>query len=88
MVKRLDVGVYETLADEANGEFVPGRHVLDLASGGIELVYSGGYLEPYRARLEEMRDMIIAGEIAVPCIPASRAEQAAELGITGCDVEP
>jgi len=31
--------------------------------------------------------MIIAREIAVPCIPASRAEQAAELGITGCDVE-
>ncbi len=85
MVKRVDVAVYETLADEVNESFTSGPHVLGLAAGGVELVYSGGYLEPYRARLDELRVSIIGGEIDVPCIPPDRAEQATELGITGCD---
>jgi basic membrane protein A len=84
MVKRTDVAVYETLEDEAEEAFTPGSKVFDLASGGVELSYSGGYIEPYRSQLEDLRDMIVAGDIEVPCVPASRAAQAAELGLTGC----
>jgi basic membrane lipoprotein Med (substrate-binding protein (PBP1-ABC) superfamily)/DNA-binding SARP family transcriptional activator len=85
MVKRADIPVYETLRDEAQGSFDAGTHEFGLASGALELSYSGGYIEPYRARLEELRDSIIAGEIRVPCIPADREEDADALGITGCD---
>ncbi|HET9853392.1 MAG TPA: BTAD domain-containing putative transcriptional regulator [Candidatus Limnocylindrales bacterium] len=84
MVKRLDLAVYEILADEAEGRFVPGRHMLGLGSGVIALTYSGGFLEPYRERLEALRDEVISGQVEVPCIPASRAAQAAGLDIAGC----
>jgi hypothetical protein len=83
-----EVAVYETLKDEAEESFSAGLQVFDLASGGVELASSGGYIEPYRDRLEELRDRIIDGEIDVPRIPAARAEQAAELGITGCGPVP
>jgi len=84
MLKRIDVAVFETLEDEAEDTFTPGSKVFDLASGGVELSYSGGYIEPYRSQLEDLRDMIVAGDIEVPCVPASGAAQAAELGLTGC----
>ena len=87
MLKRMDVAVYETLEDEAEGTLAPGSKIFDLASGGVELSYSGGYIEPYRTQLEDLRAMIIAGEIDVPCIPASKATQAAELRVSGCDID-
>jgi len=88
MVKRVDVPVYETLEDEAEGSFTGGELVFGLASGALELSYSGGYIEPYRTRLGELSDLIVGGEITVPCIPADREQEAAALGITGCDIGP
>jgi basic membrane protein A and related proteins len=88
MVKRMDLAVYETLADFADGALTPGPLELDLASGGVEIAYSGGYLEPHRARLEGLRAMIIGGEIQVPCVPESRLEEAADLGMSPDSCEP
>jgi basic membrane lipoprotein Med (substrate-binding protein (PBP1-ABC) superfamily) len=88
MLKRIDVAVYESLADEADGTFTAGAHLLGLESDAVGLAYSGGYLEPDRGRLDELRDRIIGGEIVVPCVPDNRSAQAAELGITGCSALP
>lgn len=85
MLKRIDIGVYHSLADEAAGRFTAGPKVLDLAAAGVALSYSGGYIEPFRVRLDGLRAAIVRGDIDVPCIPASRSAEAAAIGITDCD---
>jgi basic membrane lipoprotein Med (substrate-binding protein (PBP1-ABC) superfamily)/DNA-binding SARP family transcriptional activator len=78
MLKRFDVAVYGGLEDLAADAFVPGMHVLDLASGGVDISYSGGFLEDVRPEIERYRSQIIAREIAVPCIPDDRIDAATE----------
>jgi basic membrane protein A len=80
VVKRVDVATYEVLADFARGEFQPGPRTFDLASGGIDISYSGGYIEDIRPQLEAARDQIVAGRIVVPCFPVDRAATARDLG--------
>lgn len=81
VLKQLDQAVYEALRQHADGQFTPGSWDWGLASGASGISYSGGHLDSVRPQLESFKRRIISGDIQVPCIPESRREQAAALGI-------
>jgi basic membrane protein A len=80
-VKRWDRAIYTVLADYTSGSLRPGVQTLDLESGGVEISYSGGFLEDVRDRIEELKSQIIAGQLAVPCVPVDKELEAAALGV-------
>jgi basic membrane protein A len=82
VVKRIDIAIYDTMQQFAEGKFSPDAREYDLASNGIEISYSGGRINQYRSQIEELRDRIISGDIRVPCLPDDRQRQAAELGLS------
>jgi len=86
MLKRTDTGVYAALGDYARGNFTSGTRNLGLAAGGVDVSYSGGFIDSLRPMLEAWKAKIVAGKIIVPCIPAERETQAQALGLrpTGC----
>ena len=53
----------------AAGDVPPAVRVYGLESGLVDIAYSGGFLDAVRPVLEDLRAKVIAGEIAVPCIP-------------------
>jgi basic membrane protein A len=69
MVIRVDVAVYEVLSEHARGIFTSGVRKFGLAEGGVDIAYSGGFLDDIRPQLEDLRARIIAGEIIVPSEP-------------------
>ena len=72
MLKRVDTAVFDvysqfeagTLAEsiESSGGFF----TYDLASDGVGYSTSGGHIDDYTDQLDEIKDMIIAGDIVVP----------------------
>jgi hypothetical protein len=54
---------------------------LDLESGGVDISYSGGFIDDIRPRLEELRSQIVSGRLAVPCVPAEKEAEAAAQGV-------
>lgn len=82
VVKRFDRAVYDALTDFADGSFRPGTRQLDLASGAMELAYSGNRIGQYRGRIDELREGIVRGDIKVPCWPDDRIEQLSALGLS------
>jgi basic membrane lipoprotein Med (substrate-binding protein (PBP1-ABC) superfamily)/DNA-binding SARP family transcriptional activator len=82
MLKRFDLAVRGALEDIAAGEFSAGVHILDLASGGVDISYSGGFLDDVRAEIERYRSQIIARTISVPCIPEDRVDAATDFAQT------
>ena len=70
MVKRVDVAVFDTIVDAQKGVFSPGIHEFGLREGGVDYVHDGdhGAAIPadVKARVEELRAKVIAGEILVP----------------------
>ena len=76
VLKRYDVAVHEALKRTAVGKDPPAVRVYGLDSGLVDIAYSGGFLDDVRPTLEDLRSKVIAGEIAVPCIP-NDAEMAA-----------
>ena len=73
VVKRYDTAVYQALsvyADDGTTESV----VLGLAEHGIDLSYSGGFLDDVRDQIEALRDDIVSGGVHVPCRPSSRQD--------------
>ena len=79
VVKQFDTAVYDAVAAAARGEFEPGVHRLGLAEHGVDISYSGGYLDDLRPELEALRAGIVAGDIDVPCWLASREPADARL---------
>jgi basic membrane lipoprotein Med (substrate-binding protein (PBP1-ABC) superfamily)/DNA-binding SARP family transcriptional activator len=77
MVKREDRAMYVALQDYARGTLIPGIHEFDLAAGGVDISYSGGFIDDIRSEIETMRERIISGEIVVPLVPADRVGPAA-----------
>ncbi|HZD79736.1 MAG TPA: BTAD domain-containing putative transcriptional regulator, partial [Actinomycetota bacterium] len=71
MVKHLDTAVFTTMSRYANGALRPGVRRLGLAEGGVDIAYSGGFIDDVRPELEHLRRRIIAGEITVPVVPSS-----------------
>jgi len=70
MVKRVDVAVYEVLRDRSRGIFTSGVRRFGLAEDGVDIVYSGGFIDDIRPQIEDLRAQIIAGDIVVPSKPA------------------
>lgn len=70
VVKRLDTAFYAVLADYARGSLAPGTRSFGLAEGGVDISYSGGFLDDIRPELEALRARIVSGEIDAPTVPA------------------
>lgn len=70
MVKGVDAAVYDAIAATLEGTFTGGIRVFGLAESGVGYVYDANNerLIPAaaRARVEQLRDSIIAGHIRVP----------------------
>ena len=81
VVKRWDRAVHSVLADYVRGSLRPGISDLALGSGGVDISYSGGYLDDIRSRLEDLRAQIVSGRLAVPCVPAEKQVEAAAQGV-------
>jgi basic membrane protein A and related proteins len=90
MIRRPDLAIYTALEEYARGEFRSGPRTFDLASDGVGLAYSGGFIDDIRPRIEDLRARIIAGQIEVPCIPLDRADDAIQRNLTqaACSEEP
>ena len=69
MVKRVDTAVYTVMEEHARGEWTGGVRWFGLAEGGVELSYSGGFIDDLRPELDRLRAQIGSGEIEVPVIP-------------------
>jgi basic membrane protein A and related proteins len=65
MMKKVNVAVYDYLADIVDGTVKAGRSVYDLRLGGIDHSTTGGHLRDIRSRLEELKQEIIVGKIKV-----------------------
>jgi basic membrane lipoprotein Med (substrate-binding protein (PBP1-ABC) superfamily)/DNA-binding SARP family transcriptional activator len=74
MIKRFDAIVYGSLQRVAAGESPVSSQVFDLASGMLDISYSGGFIDDLRPEIENYRRQIIAGDIVVPCIPTDRVD--------------
>jgi basic membrane lipoprotein Med (substrate-binding protein (PBP1-ABC) superfamily)/DNA-binding SARP family transcriptional activator/class 3 adenylate cyclase len=70
MVKRVDVAVYAVLRDYSRGIFTPGVREFGLAEDGVDIAYSGGFIDDIRPQIKDLRAQIIAGDIVVPSKPA------------------
>jgi basic membrane protein A len=71
MVIRVDVAVYEVLRDHSRGIFMPGVREFGVAEGGVDIAYSGGFIDDIRPQIEDLRAQIIAGDVVVPSKQAS-----------------
>jgi basic membrane lipoprotein Med (substrate-binding protein (PBP1-ABC) superfamily) len=70
VMKRLDLALYAALDEYAGGSLAPGVRSLGLAEVGVDISYSGGFIDDVRPELEALRARIISGEIEVPTEPA------------------
>jgi serine/threonine-protein kinase len=70
MVKRVDVAVYEVLRDHSRGIFRSGVRRFGLAEGGVDIAYSGGFIDDISPQIEDLRARIIAGDVVVPSTTA------------------
>ena len=68
MLKRVDTAVYEAIKAQVEGTFEPGAQVFGLAEEGVDYADSNPDLLPedIQARLDELKEQIINGEITVP----------------------
>jgi basic membrane protein A and related proteins len=69
MLKRVDTAVYNIIKDEVEGRFSGGTRYFGLKDKGVDYSideHNEKIIEPFRAKLEEMREKIIKGEIKVP----------------------
>jgi basic membrane protein A len=68
MVKAVDVSIYNAAKATMDGTFTGGASVDNLATGGIYLSYSGGYIDDIKD-LEAYKAQIVSGDIEVPAAP-------------------
>jgi basic membrane protein A len=70
MVKGVDAAVYDVIQRVKNGTFRGGIHEFGLAENGVGYVYDANnralFPDAVRARLEALKDSIVAGYISVP----------------------
>ncbi|MEZ5138385.1 MAG: BMP family ABC transporter substrate-binding protein [Acidimicrobiales bacterium] len=70
MLKRVDVAVYDTIKALVGDEFEAGVTTFDLSNGGIDYSTAGGQI-PDTAKIDDLKQQIIDGDIEVPTTPAS-----------------
>jgi basic membrane protein A len=76
VIKRLDIAMYEVIADFTRGELAPGKITFDLASRAVDISYSGRHLDDVMTNIEDARARINDGTVVVPCVPDDRMEVA------------
>ena len=69
MLKRVDVAVFNALELFAKGEEIPAETVFDLEADGVGYSTSGGFVDDIAPQLEELKAMIVSGEITGPTAP-------------------
>ncbi len=69
MLKRVDVAVFETIKAVNDGDTSGGIKVFDLSNDGVGYSTSGGYIDDFVEQLDEIKAMIVAGDITVPTAP-------------------
>ncbi len=69
MLKRVDSAVFETITAAQEGTLAGGFLTYDLSVDGVGYSTSGGYIDDIVDQLEEIKAMIIAGDIEVPTTP-------------------
>jgi basic membrane lipoprotein Med (substrate-binding protein (PBP1-ABC) superfamily)/DNA-binding SARP family transcriptional activator len=72
VVKRWDQAIVAILDQYAQRTLQAGITSLDLESGGVGIAYSGGYIDDIKPQLEALKAQIIAGQVAVPCLPLGK----------------
>jgi basic membrane lipoprotein Med (substrate-binding protein (PBP1-ABC) superfamily)/DNA-binding SARP family transcriptional activator len=72
VLKRWGQAVISVLTEYAHGTLEPGVSSLDLESGGVGISYSGGYIDDIKPQLDQLQAQIIAGQVAVPCLPIGK----------------
>ncbi|WP_169985393.1 BMP family protein [Microbispora sp. H10836] len=65
MIKRIDVAVYDFLADVADRTVTSGPVVYDLKLGGVDYTLTGGHITDIQPRLEQLKQEIIHGRVKV-----------------------
>jgi basic membrane lipoprotein Med (substrate-binding protein (PBP1-ABC) superfamily)/DNA-binding SARP family transcriptional activator len=80
VLKRVDVANYEIVKSFAEGRFTAGARPFSVANGGLDLSYSGGFIDDIRNAVEMARADIVTGRVAVPCLPAERDAHTEEHG--------
>ena len=70
MLKQVDVAVYNAIRDVVNGDFGSGSDGGPLllektSSGGIDISYTGGYIDDIKDSIEAARAKIISGAVTV-----------------------
>ncbi|MEO6628303.1 MAG: BMP family ABC transporter substrate-binding protein, partial [Aquihabitans sp.] len=68
MIKRVDIGVYDTIKAFAGDKFKAGTTVYDLTNGGIDFATEGGQIVD-KAAIDALKQDIIDGKIKVPTAP-------------------
>lgn len=69
MLKRVDTAVYNIIKDQVDGKFTAGTRFFGLKDKGVDYAvdeHNASVIEPYKAKLEEVREKIIKGDIKVP----------------------
>lgn len=75
MLKRVDVAVYDIYSNAVEGTLADlqaetgGFLTYNLAVDGVGYSTSGGHLDAFTDQLDEIKDMIVAGDIEVPTAP-------------------
>ena len=69
MLKRVDVSVFNTIKEQADGMFAGGVKIFDLAVDGVGYSTTGGFVDDIVADLDEWKAKIVSGEIVVPSTP-------------------
>ena len=82
VIKRLDIAMYEVIADFTRGELPPGKITFDLASRAVDISYSGRHLDDVFTQIEDARAQINDGTVIVPCVPSDRIERARQEGFS------
>jgi basic membrane protein A len=69
MMKRVDSAVFDIIKAETEGKFTEGTRYFGLKDKGVDIAVdenNSSLIEPHKAKLEEIREKIIKGEIKVP----------------------
>ena len=65
MIKRVDVAVFDFVKAVQDGSVKGGDKIYDLKAGGVDYSTTGGKIDDIKAKLDEYKAKIIAGEIKV-----------------------
>jgi basic membrane lipoprotein Med (substrate-binding protein (PBP1-ABC) superfamily)/DNA-binding SARP family transcriptional activator len=70
MMKRVDTAVRTVMEEHSRGDWQGGVRWFGLAEGGVELAYSGGFIDDIRPELDRLRAQVVSSEIEVSVLPS------------------